>query len=272
MKGIVIGGENMNNMRYADDTALITECTLDLQELVTAVNEKGKPYGMEMNVIKTKTMVVSRQDPVPKINITIEGKPIEQVKNMVYLGHMATEDARSEKEIRRRIEIARSAFENMSKTLTSRSINIELRLRLAKCYVWSTLLYGSETWTMTKSLTKKIEAFEMWIFRRMLKISYTEHKSNDAVLKLMKTEKQLINTIKQRKCRYFGHLIRRDGLQRLLLEGRINGKRGRGRPRTMWMDNIKEWTKLNYNENIRMAQDREKWRSMVANLLKADGT
>ena len=272
MKGIVIGGENMNNMRYADDTALITECTLDLQELVTAVNEKGKPYGMEMNVIKTKTMVVSRQDPVPKINITIEGKPIEQVKNMVYLGHMATEDARSEKEIRRRIEIARSAFENMSKTLTSRSINIELRLRVVKCYVWSTLLYGSETWTMTKSLTKKIEAFEMWIFRRMLKISYTEHKSNDAVLKLMKTEKQLINTIKQRKCRYFGHLIRRDGLQRLLLEGRINGKRGRGRPRTMWMDNIKEWTKLNYNENIRMAQDREKWRSMVANLLKADGT
>ena len=181
------------------------------------------------------------------------------------------EDARSEKEIRR-IEIARSSFENMSKTLTSRSIDIELRLRLAKCYVWSTLLYGSETWTMTKSLTKKIGAFEMWIFRRMLKISYMEHKSNDAVLKRMKTEKQLINTIKQRKCSYFGHLIRRDGLQRLLLEGRINGKRGRGRPRTMWMDNIKEWTKLNYNKSIRMAQDREKWRSMVANLLKADGT
>ena len=83
MKGIVIGGENMNNMRYADDTALITECTLDLQELVTAVNEKGKPYGMEMNVIKTKAMVVSRQDPVPKINITIEGKPIGLFPNYV---------------------------------------------------------------------------------------------------------------------------------------------------------------------------------------------
>ena len=138
--------------------------------------------------------------------------------------------------------------------------------------MWSTLLYGAETWTLTKATTKNIEAFEMWVYRKMLKISYTEHKSNDEVLKLMKMERQLVKTIVKRKCEYFGHFIRRDGLQRLLLEGKINGKRGRGRPRIMWMDNIGNWTKLSYAECIRMAQHREKWQSMVANLLKADDT
>ena len=76
----------------------------------------------------------------------------------------------------------------------------------------------------------------------------------------------------KRKCQYFGHIIRGDGIQRLLMEGRINGRRGRGRPRTMWTDNIKEWTKMSYNDCIRVAQDRERWRSMTADLLTTDGT
>ena len=87
----------------------------------------------------------------------------------------------------------------------------------------------------------------MWLYRRMLRISWKEHKTNADVLHKMKTKRSLLNTIKKRKCQYFGHIIRRDGIQRLLMEGRINGRRGRGRPRTMWTDNIKEWTKMSYN-------------------------
>ena len=78
--------------------------------------------------------------------------------------------------------------------------------------------------------------------------------------------------IKQRKLAYFGHIIRRDGLQRSLLEGKINGKRGRGRPKMKWIDNIKEWTGLTYYECVRRSGDRELWRSMTAQLLQADGT
>ena len=94
----------------------------------------------------------------------------------------------------------------------------------------------------------------------------------------MKTKRSLLNTIKKRKCQYFGNIIRGDGLQRLLMEGRINGRRGRGRPRTMWTDNIKElnelieWTKISHNDCIRVAQDRERWRSMIADLLITDDT
>ena len=82
----------------------------------------------------------------------------------------------------------------------------------------------------------------------------------------------IYHTFKKRKCQYFGHIIRGDGVQRLLMEGRINGRRERGRPRTMWTDNIKEWTKMSYNDCIRVAQDRERWRSMTADLLTTDGT
>ena len=145
----------------------------------------------------------------------------------------------------------------MSNILTSRNTRIELRSRIAKCYIWSTLLYGAETWTVTKVTSDKLEAFEMWLYMRMLGISWKEHKTNEEVLNKMKTKRSLLNTIKQRKCQYFGHIIRRDNLQRLLMDGRINGRRGRGKLRTIWTDNIKEWTKLPYNDYIRVAQDRE---------------
>ena len=272
MQGVMVGGVNINNLRYADDTALIAESAADLQELINAVNDKGKPYGMEMNVEKTKSMVVSKMSPVPRANITLDGAEIKQTANMVYLGHMVTEDGKNETEIKRRIEIARNAFYNMSKMLTSRSIKVETKKRLVKCYIWSTLLYGAETWTLTRAMIGKIEAFEMWIYRKILKISYTEHRTNEYVLQKMNTRRSLMNTIKQRKCVYFGHLIRGEGLQRLLLEGKFNGKRERGRPRFAWFSNIKEWTGMNYAEAIRKAQHREDWASMTASLLRAEGT
>ena len=94
-------------------------------------------------------MVISRKKPAPKISISVEGKPIQQVDRMVYLGYVVTEDGKCDTEIERRIGIARTAFESMAKTLTSRNISNELRSRIAKCYIWSTILCGAETWTLT---------------------------------------------------------------------------------------------------------------------------
>ena len=111
-----------------------------------------------------------------------------------------------------------------------------------------------------------IEAFEMGLYRRMLRISWKEHKTNGEVLHKTKTKRSLLNTIKKGKFQYFGHIIRGNGVQRLLMEGSIKGRRGRGRPRTMWTDNIKEWTKISYNDCISVAQDRQRWKSMTADL------
>ena len=84
---------------------------------------------------------------------------------MVYLGSITTEDGKSKVEIKRRIEIARNAFNNMKSVLSSRDISVNTSMRLTKCYVWSTLLYGAEIWTIIKTLTKRIDAFEMWTYR-----------------------------------------------------------------------------------------------------------
>ena len=161
MTGITIGGVNINNFRHVDDTVLFTFSSKDLQSLVDKVNETGKPYGMEMNVVKTKVMVISKQIQAPKVNIMIQGRSIEQVSEMVYLGSLLTDNGKCEKEIRRRIGMARTAFTKLKTVLTSRNIKLCTRRKLIKCYVWSTLLYGCETWTLSKTSIKKIEAFEM---------------------------------------------------------------------------------------------------------------
>ena len=125
-------------------------------------------------------------------------------------------------------------------------------------------------WTLTKATKNTREAFEMWKYRRMMRISWTEHKSNEEVLEMI-ISKSLI-TIKKRNLKYFRHLIRQNGIQRLLLEEKIEGKRGCGRPRMMWMDNIKDWTGLKYGECVQRAKGQIEWISMTANLLRVDGT
>ena len=106
----------------------------------------------------------------------------------------------------------------------------------------------------------------------ILKIPYAEHRTYEYVLQRMNTKRLLINTIKQRKCVYLGHLIRGDRHQRLLLERKFNRKRGISRPRLTWFNNVKELTGVNYAEEIRKAQHKEDWAPMTASLLRAEGT
>ena len=114
-------------------------------------------------------MVVTKKEVTRKAKITIEERAIEQVKRFYYLGHLITDNGKCESEIKRRIEIARGAFNNISKVIRSTKISISTRLRLIKCYVWSALSYGAETWTISKTLAGRINAFEM--YRKMLRLS-----------------------------------------------------------------------------------------------------
>ena len=182
---------------------------------------------------------------------------------------MVTDDGKSDKEIRR-IGRARSAYKNWLTILSSRDTSVNTRKRIVRCYVWATFLYDSETWSIRKSVAKKINAFEMWIYRRMLRIPWTAQNSNNDIFTMIGNKQLLLNIVKQEQAAYFGYMIRRDGLQRLFVDGKQNGKRGRGRPRTFWMDNIKEWTKLSYLDCVRKADDRESWKSIIVNLMGAD--
>ncbi|GFS04911.1 endonuclease-reverse transcriptase [Elysia marginata] len=173
--GLKMNGENINNLRYADDTVLLAESENGLQNLVTIIEEKSEQYGLMMNTKKTKVMVISKTEP-PKVNIKVKGECIEQIEQFKYLGQLITTDARSDNEIKSRIRITctKSAFTKLSHILTSKRVGLLTRLRVMKCFVWSTFLYASETWTLNKNTEKRIEAMEMWIYRRMQRISWKE--------------------------------------------------------------------------------------------------
>ncbi|KAI5742443.1 hypothetical protein M8J77_007236 [Diaphorina citri] len=127
--------------------------------------------------------------------------------------------------------------------------------------------YGSEAWTFNKQMSDRITSLENWCYRRMLKISWTEKISNVEVLRRIQKRKfELLTMIKKRKLRYAGHILHGSNgtLLPKIIEGRIEGKRDRGRQRRTWMDDIKEWTNIpTYGAIKRLAQDRAKWREMI---------
>jgi len=193
---------------------------------------------MRINVTKNKTVVISKTEG-KKVEIKVGQHQVEQVEQFKYLGSVITEDGRCSKEIKCRIAIAKQAFTKNKKILCS-NMCMSLRVRLVKTLVWSVLLYGSETWTMRKEERKRIEAFEMWVWRRMAKVSWTEKKTNEEVLRMTGQNRKLIETIVDRKKNWIGHVLRGNGLMLEVTEARMTGKRGRGRKKIGMLDELIE--------------------------------
>ena len=141
-----------------------------------------------------------------------------------YLGQTITSNGKCDDKILKIIEIARDAFNSMLTTITSRHIRMKTRKIIIKAYVWLTLLYGCEPWTITTRNITTLQSFEMWAYRKMMKISWREKKTNDEVLEMVEEQLYIIPTIKKRKITYFGHTIRRNNIHRLILEGPLEGK------------------------------------------------
>ena len=140
-----IGGQIIQTVKYADDLVLMAEEETVLQGMIGELNEIGRCYGMEMNVDKTKVMRISRQ-PSP-VTIMIDQKQQENVECFKYLGSILTNDGRCTCEIKSRIAMAKAAF-NRKKILFTSKLDLNLRKKLVKCYIWSMALYGAETWRL----------------------------------------------------------------------------------------------------------------------------
>ena len=216
-----------------------------------------------MNVKKTKTMIISRDSKNKKLEIRVNGEILQQVNRFIYLGTEVMDDIKTEREIERRCNIAREKFSTMSKVLNTKRLKLKTKLNILKSYIYSIFTYGCEAWTLSKASESKIEVFEMWCLRQMGNIKWKDHISNETVLKKLKTSRQLLKNIQQRKLRYFGHIKRRNNLLTTTMEGRVNGRRPRGRPRNNWVGDVKEWAGLPARDCTRRAVDRDLWASIA---------
>ena len=259
LEGISIHGQNINNLRYPDDIALMANHPDKLQRVVSKVKEESSKGGLDMNVKKTKAMVHSKEPEGKKVEIIVDDETPEQVDTFKYLVTQITDDLKTDKELEKREILARLIFCSINKLLTSKRLEMSTRLNILKCYVLSFYGYGCEAWTLNKVLKRKIEIFKMWCLRMMGKFKWSDHISNEKVLKTLKTKRSLLSSIQQRKLKYYGHIKRKENILTTIMEGKMQGKRPQGRPRNTWFADIKEWTGRKGGECTRLAADRNMW-------------
>ena len=265
--GISVGGRNINNLRYADDTTMLAYMEEKLQVLMDKIVEESARAGLSLNSKKTLCMVITKKLVAPRCSLHAEGKSINQVEQFVYLGSLITADGRCDKDITRRIGMAKDAFRRMEKILLNRTISITTRLRVLSCYVIPVLTYGSEGWTISAAMERRIDAAEMWFLRRMLKVTWYSHTTNEDVLRRAGCEKSLLVTIRKRQLEFFGHVMRKEGLEELFITGKIEGRRDRGRQRLTYLDSMAKWTGVPKEELLHKSKDRDKWKFMIANVI-----
>lgn len=254
-EGIKIGGQLLRDIRFADDQGMVGRSEKELQSIMDNLNGKAAEYDMKINVKKTKVMVVSRNVSV-SATIVVDGQPVEQVKQFKYLGCWLTEDGRDLVEIKTRIGMAKTAFSARRELLTS-MLSLTLKKKIVKTVIWPVLLYGCETWTLRKDEIRRIEACEMWLWRRLAKVKWSDKKTNEEVLRVVNEKRCIVSKIVNRKKNWIGHVMRGDGLLKDVTEGRMEGKRVRGRRRNGMLEELK---KDGYEKMKRDAQNREAWR------------
>lgn len=271
--GIKVNGVLINNIRYADDTVIIADCLKDLERVMDKILRCSGKYGLSLNVKKTKFMKISKNNDTNEI-LLVGGQQVERVKRYTYLGTLITENNDYTAEIKTRIEKARSNFIRMKKVLCSKDLTLHLKLRLAKCYVHSVLYYGVEAWTLNADAMRRLNSFEMWTYRRILRVSWKDRITNIEVLRRIGREKEVERTIKERKLQYLGHIMRGEkyNILRLIMQGKIEGKRGVGRRRISWLRNLREWFGCSSKHLFRAAVSKVKIAMMVADIRRGYGT
>ena len=279
--GFIIGGHNINNLRFADDAILIASSKKKLQQLLNKVNDESKKKGLSINHKKTECMVISK-GVSPRCELFLDEVKIKQVESFIYLGSVINGKAKCDEEIKRRIGMAKNAFQKLGKILRNRKVSIETKMRIINCYLVSILTYGSECWTISATMEKRLESCEMWFLRRMLRISFTEHTSDEKVLERCNAERTLVKTIRKRQMGFLGHIMRKEGLENLTLTGKVQGNRSCGRQRETYMSSLGGWIKVQLKDErevkdivlttLAATRDRVLWRAMIANVLNGQGT
>ena len=174
---------------------------------------------------------------------------METVSDFILGGSKITADGDCSHEIKRRLFLERKVMTNLDSIFKSRDITLLTKVHLVKAMVFPVVMYGCESWTVKKAECRRIDAFELWCWRRLLRVSWTAKRSNQSILKEISPGISLEGLMLKLKLQYFGHLMRRvDSLEKTLMLGRIGGRRKRGRPRLRWLDGITDSMDVSLSE------------------------
>ena len=184
--GIKIAGRNTNNFRYAANTTLMAEREEELKSLLMKVKEESEKVGLKLYIQKTKVMAFS-----PINSWQIDGKTMETVKDFILGGSKITADRDFSHKLQRCLLLGRKAMTNRVSILKSREITLPTKVRLVKATVFPVVMYGCDSWTIKKAEHQRINAFELWCWRRLLRVPWTARRSNQSILKEISPEYSL---------------------------------------------------------------------------------
>ena len=199
--GIKIAGRNTNNLRYADDITLMAESEEELKSLLMKVKEESEKVDLKLNIQKTKIMTSS-----PITSWQLDGETVETVSDFIFGGSKITADGDCSHGIKRRLLLGRKVMTNLDSIFKSRDITLPAKVRLVKAMVFPVVMYGCESPTIKKAERQRIDAFELWCWRRLLRVPWTARRSNQSILKETSPGCSLEGLMLRLKLQYFGHL------------------------------------------------------------------
>ena len=181
--GIKIAGRYINNLRYADDSAILAESEEELKNLMMKMKEECEKAGLKLNIQKAKTMASG-----PITSWQTDGESMETVTDFIFLGSKITEDGDYSHEIKRHLLLGSKAMTNLDSILKSKYITLPTKVHLVKAMVFPALMNGCESWTVKKAEHQRIDAFELWCWIRLLKVPWAARRSNQSILKKISPE------------------------------------------------------------------------------------